>query len=448
MSIRQASRLGAILAVAAVTVSAGCAPADGPLREAAASIDPDPFESATTVADTLRWHRDLPTDRTAWWDVVGEQQAWAFKNVHQIAPTVNVYRDGPVSQLARRPMGEIAGYQIETPDGQMGYLDFLNSEHSTTMGMVIVHRGEIVFENYPRMEPYQKPIFWSVTKAFTSTVLAILEDRGEVDVSKPVEFYIPELEGSQLAGITVRNALDMASGVDCADDYATPDACYNHFESAFGDGLQLTIAEDNPYDMLINYNYGFWAEQGVGYNYSGLNTFLVSWVVEKITGMPFQEVLSREVWRHMGAEADASIFAGLNGIPLTSGGLVANVRDVARFGVLFTPSHAAVSPQKIISDRYVDLILHGGRPELFENARGGNFRRDGVRHNVYQWDVVFDNDDVYKGGWGGQGLLINPERDYVAAYAGYFKDRESSEMSPLPVLRQVLDGVFGAETSP
>jgi hypothetical protein len=67
---------------------------------------------------------------------------------------------------------------------------------------------------------------------------------------------------------------------------------------------------------------------------------------------------------------------------------------------------------------------------------------------VYQWDV-FDNNDFHKGGWAGQGLLVNAERDYVAAYASYFKDREHSEMSLLPALRQVLDGVYGEDlTSP
>ncbi len=437
---------GRAAAALALVCAMGCSADDSAVRTAEASADPGAFESGSTVAETLRWHHDLPTG-TAWWDVVGEQQAWNFKNVHQIAPTVNVYRDGPVRELVRRPMEEIAEFPVETPDGPMGYREFLQSDYSTTMGLVIVQRGEIVFETYPRMEPYQKPIFWSVTKAFVSTVLAILEDRGEVDVSKPLEFYIPELADSQIAGVTVRNALDMASGLDCPDDYADSRACYNHFESTMGDGLPMEIPEDNPYDMLANFSYGYWADQGVGFDYSGVNTFLVGWVVEKITGMPFQDALTREVWRHMGAESDASIFAGRNGVPLTSGGLLANVRDVARFGVLFTPSHALVSQKKIISDRYVDLILHGGRPELFENARNPR-RGTGARHNVYQWDVVFDNDDVYKGGWGGQGLLINPERDYVAAYTGYFKDRAHSEMSPLPVLRDVLDGVFGAATSP
>jgi hypothetical protein len=88
------------------------------------------------------------------------------------------------------------------------------------------------------------------------------------------------------------------------------------------------------------------------------------------------------------------------------------------------------------------MILYGGRPELLANARFDP-PPEGAKHNVYQWDVVFDNNDIYKSGWAGQGLLINPDRDYVAVYTGYMKDAESSEVPPLPILREVLEGVFG-----
>ena len=74
-----------------------------------------------------------------------------------------------------------------------------------------------MFEHYPRQQPYEKPIYWSVTKVFVSSVVAILEDRKLVDVSKPIDFYIPELAKSPFAGVTVRNILDMASGVDCPE---------------------------------------------------------------------------------------------------------------------------------------------------------------------------------------------------------------------------------------
>ena len=419
-------------------IATSCVNADsGPPRQ--------PFEPASSVEETFRWHRAHPTT-TAWWDIFGEQQAWYFKNLQQLYPTVTVYRDGPIRELDERPMAEIADFQVETPAGPMRFEDFILSDQSTTMGIVILHEGKVVFETYPRMKPYQKPIFWSVTKVFVSTVLAILEDRGLVDVTKPIEFYIPELRDSQLAGIKVRDALDMASGLDCSDNYEDFEACYYRFETSLGDGFRTEGSPDNPYQMLIDFDYGYWADPGTGFDYSGVNTFLLSWVVEKVTGMPFQDALTREIWMHIGAEADAAIFAGRYGVPLTSGGLMAKLRDVARFGLLFTPSYGVVSEQKIISDRYLEMILYGGRPEILANSRFGP-PPDGVKHNVYQWDAVFDNNDVYKGGWAGQGLLINPDRDYVAVYAGYFKDAEKSEIRLLPILRAVLEGVFGEKGS-
>ncbi len=429
-----ANRRTAIFAASVVTLLTGCVNADSGSRR-------EPFEPASSVAETFRWHRALPTT-TAWWDVVGEQQAWYFKNLQQIYPSVTVYRDGPIRELDYHLMAEIADFPVETPAGTMRYEDFLHSDQSTTMGMVILHKGKIVFEAYPRMEPYQKPIYWSVAKVFVSTLVAILEDRGLVDVTKAIEHYIPELKDSQLSGIRVRDILDMASGVDCTDDYADFDACYFRYETSLGDGFRTEASPDNPYDMLIEFDYGYWAEPGTGYDYSGVNTFLLGWMVEKITGMPFQDALTREIWRHIGAEADAAIFAGRYGVPLTHGGLIAKLRDVARFGLLFTPSYEVVSEKKIISDRYLDLILYGGRPEILANSR---FRPppQGVKHNVYQWDLVFDNNDFFKGGWAGQGLLINPDRDYVAVYTGYFKDAAHSEVEPLPVLLEVLEGVFG-----
>jgi CubicO group peptidase (beta-lactamase class C family) len=198
--------------------------------------------------------------------------------------------------------------------------------------------------------------------------------------------------------------------------------------------------------MLASLDVGRWAEQGTGFDYSGTNTFVLGWLVEKITGMPFQDALTREIWSRMGAEADASIYAARYGIPLTSGGLLAKPRDVARFGLLFTPSYRVVSDEKILSDRYIEILTDGGNPKLLRNSRFGAAVPTDVKHNVYQWDRVFTNNDVYKGGWAGQGLLVNPDRDLVAVYVGYSKDDTNSEMGALRPLRQVLEAVFGEGT--
>ena len=408
--------------------------------------EPPVFEPASTVEETRRQHLALPDpSKEIWWTPTGKDMAWNNKNLHQIVPTVNVYRDGPVRELAERPMQSIADFPVETPSGVLPFSEFLKSDHSTTMGMVVVHHGRIVFETYPRMQPYEKPIWWSVTKVLVSTVVAILEDRGLVDVSKPVELYVPELEGSDFAGVSVRNILDMASGVDCPDgDYTDRESCYYKFEASLGDAVRDDSTPDNPYDMLRTLDVGRWAEPGTGFDYSGTNTFVLSWLVEKITGMPFQDALTAKIWSRMGAEADASIYAGRYGIPLTSGGLLAKLRDMARFGLLFTPSYKVVSDERIISDRVVKILTDGGRPELLRKARfGRGHLPPNVKYNVYQWDRVFTNNDLYKGGWAGQGLLVNPDRDLVAVWVGYSKDDSSSEMAPLQPLRKMLETLFG-----
>jgi CubicO group peptidase (beta-lactamase class C family) len=400
-----------------------------------------PFVPDSSVDEVRRNIAALP-DADIWVTVTGERMGWIHRNVHRIFPTVNVYREGPVRELAYRPMPELAEFEVDTPQGRMGFAEFLDSDQSTTMGMVILHKGRIVFERYPRQQHYEKPIYWSVTKVLVSSLVGILEDRGQIDISKPIDTYLPELAASPFEGIIVRNILDMATGLDCPENYADAKSCYYTYSQAIGEGHFDESSPDNPYTYVANLEIGSFAEQGTSFEYTGVNTFVLAWLVEKITGMPFQDAFTREIWSRIGAEADASLLATRFGVPNTSGGLMARMRDVARFGLLYTPSYRLVTDEKIISDRLVELIRNGGNPDLLENARGGSGRPDNVKHNVYQWDLVYANNDFFKGGWGGQGLLVNPDRDLVVVYTGYFK-KDYSEVNPLPLLRAVLEGVFG-----
>ncbi len=399
------------------------------------------FRPTTTVDETIEQFRKLPAD-DIWWTVNGESMRWNNLNLAKFVPTVTVYRDGQVRVLDRALVPAIETFMIETPDGEMPFKAFLDSEKSTTMSVLLVHRGKIVFEHYPRQQPHDKPLFWSVTKAFVATVLAILEDRGEVDVSRPVDHYLPELKNSPYGGVSIRHVLDMASGIDCGDEYEDKTSCYYGYSASIGEGWRGPDAADNPYDYIAGLPADTrWSEPGTGFSYSGADTFVLGWLVEEISGMPFQDALSREIWTRLGAESDALIWAGRYGIPLTSGGLMTRVRDMARFGLLFTPSYGVVSDQKIISDRYLDLILHGARPEIREHSPWGDIRQEGERGNVYQWDMVWDNDDFMKGGWAGQGLMINPGKDLVAVWTGYY-DEAGNNISVLPMIRAIWAGLF------
>lgn len=404
--------------------------------------DPPPIVSASSVEETRRRIGEVPPD-DHWWSVNGAAMAWNNKNLHRLFPTVNVYRDGQVRELAYDLNPAIDNFEIEADGVILPFIEFLHSDRSTTMGVVILRHGKIVFESYPRQQPHEKPIYWSVTKAFVSSVLAILEDRGLVDVGKPVDHYIPELAASPFGGVAVRNILDMASGVNCPEQYEPRDSCYMLYSASIGESHWDETSPDNPYTYLAGLDVGRAAEPGTSFVYSGPNTFVLGWLVEKITGMPFQDALTREVWSKMGAEADASILAPRFGVPVTSGGLMARMRDVARFGLLFTPSYSVVSDERIMSHRYIDLIRNGGNPKLLENSAWGDIRAEDVKHNIYQWDAVYTNNDVYKGGWAGQGLLVNPDRDWVAVWSGYYAE-DGSEDDLLPKIRAALQSVYAA----
>jgi hypothetical protein len=407
------------------------------------------FLPVETVDETRQRIASLP-DADVWVNVTGEHMGWLHRNVHKVFPTVNVYRNGPVRELAYNLMPEIGSYRVETPEGEMAFEELLSSDQSTVMGMVVLYRGEIVFETYPRQQFFEKPIFWSTTKVLVTSILSILEDRGLVDVTQPINAYIPELNGSPFEGILIRNILDMATGLQCPEDYSDPNSCYYAYSQSTGEGYWDESSPDSPYTYVPGLEIEKFAEQGTQYQYSGVNAFVIAWLIEKITGEPFQDVFTREIWQKIGAEADASMLAPRFGVPNTNGGFMSRIRDLGRFGLLFTPSYGLVSDQKIISDRHLEVLQEQGNMLLIENMKkheAWTGDEDGMKHTTYMWGAVYDNGDMYQGGWGGQGLLVNPDKDLVAVWTGYFKD-DYSEVQTLPIVRKVLQGVFPDYSEP
>ena len=403
------------------------------------------FVSPSGVKEIKEQLKKLPK-KNIWWTINGMDMAWNNKNLHQILTTVNVYRSGPVSALDYNLANNINTTEVNTPVGLMNFQTFIDHDKSTVMGVVIAHKGKIIFEHYPRMEEHEKPIYWSVSKVLPATLLRIYEERKQLDVSKPIDFYLKELKDTSYAGIRIRNILDMASGLDCSDNYETFESCYYLYSMSIGDGFRTEDAEDTPYDFVKNTKIERNAPQGEIFSYSGVDTFVLAWLVEELSGMPYQDALSKEIWNKIGAESDASFIAPRYGIPISHGGFLANMRDMIRFGLLFTPSYKTVSEEKIISDDHIDLILTKGNPKLMQNLYqkipSANMPDD-LRHNIYQWDAVYENGDFFKGGWAGQGLLINPTRDIVAVWTGYKRDSEHDAREMRMIVREVLNTVYG-----
>lgn len=394
-------------------------------------------ETATSPAEYSREQIEKLPKEDIWWTTNGENMLWSFKNLHTIFPTVTVHRKGSVKPLELNINNRIGATAVPTNSGTMSFSDFLDSEESTAIGIVILHKGKVVFERYPRMRPQEKPVHWSVTKILVSSLVAILEEEGRVDVEDTIEKYIPELRGSDFSGLKIKNILDMATGLNCSEEYFDKTSCYYVYSSTIGDGYWDESSPDNPYDYVSRLRVGKYAEQGTQYDYSGINTFVLGWLVEKITGLQLQEAASSMIWSKIGAESDAAFFAPRFGVPVMHGGLLARPRDLARFGLLFTPSHNVVSDKPIFSDEYINKLLNEGRPELL-----GKYLPEGGKHNIYQWDMVFEDGSLYKGGWAGQGIIVNPVNDYVLVWNSYFKDKDESETKLTPIIFHIANKTF------
>jgi CubicO group peptidase (beta-lactamase class C family) len=356
------------------------------------------------------------------WDLGGEPSAWAYLNAGELLPTAAIPVARAAAELQVAEQDSIGRFAVEPEVTLDGYV-----AHGPVSGIVVVLGGRIVYQRYPRMRPGQRHFMMSVTKAFTSALTGILEQRGLLDLSAPVDAVITELAGSGWAGVPARDVLGMASGIGCLDDN-TPGACtdpdhpFYRFEATLGWRPAGGGLVPSPYEFVAGLPAG--RPPGQRYEYVSANTFVLSWLIERATGLPFAEVLRREIWSQAGFEAPAQLSGSAAGAPGSHGGLSITLRDLARFGMLFTPSSRLVSDADIITARHLRLIQAGGRPELHEydpaslpdyvTAAYGPELPPASR----QWNFAMPDGDLFKGGYGGQGLYVSPGRDLVIAFAG------------------------------
>ncbi len=370
-----------------------------------------------------------------------------YLHTSEFFPTAAIHRRGPVKALPYALDPAIADYTWPEGDRKVRFAQHLRD--SGIDGVVIVHRGRIVYEDYLRMRPQDKHLLFSVTKAFLGTLVGILEDRGRISVEQTIDFYLPELKGTAWENIRVVDILDMASGMEGSEWQGAPysDPAHRHYQleaslgwlPKVGEAPPAVVAEA-PYEFLAGL--GRVAEPGTRYEYLSANTAILGWLVEKVSGQPLAEVLTEEIWSRMGSEADAQIVVNRNGVAIAHAGMAMTLRDLARYGLLFTPSWKVVADERIVSENHLRRLLEAGRPELLTDQQAPNWRRPAwVRHASYQWDGVGKDGELFKGGFANQLLFVSTQADVVVAYFG---TNASLDDRPLLLpLRKMVADLFG-----
>jgi CubicO group peptidase (beta-lactamase class C family) len=269
----------------------------------------------------------------------------------------------------------------------------------------------------------------------TSLLITNLINEKKIDIDHSIDNYIPELKGSDWEGITVRNILNMRSGMDSksidfeSGPFTNPQHKNYQLESALG---AVPKADNTPVSA-----YGFIKglkkdkDAGLAAEYSNINTFVLGWLAEKVTGQRYVDQVSERIWKPMGASSNAYVCLSDKGLAWTHGGISATLRDLARFGMLFTKSE--------IQKRKESLISFSQIKEMFDAKP----IEDPIAPFkwVYQWDIASDG-IIMKGGFGGQVLLVHPEKEIVIAYFNYVdKDWNINNMISEAVVKDIIKAI-------
>lgn len=391
-------------------------------RERFRSVTPKTFDSGGAIARQFHLH------------------APAYLEMATIA------RTGPARDLPVALEPGIAEQRIESPDGAAPFADYVR-RNPYVDGVIVLHAGRVLFEDYPRMAPWQRHFAWSVSKVFTSTLIASLVAEGRIDMERNVADYVPMLAGTAWDGISVRNVANMASGIDCrdSDGYQSPTTCIYRMEESLG-----ITAPTGYQGGLVAHLKGMTRRgpAGARNEYVSANTIVLSLVVEAVTGTPLARAMQDRLWGAMGAEADGLIAISPEGFAYASGGLTLRLRDLARFGQLITqPGEFDVVTPAIVADMQGPKGIALDPDHLARLASG--FPGDLPVRAAWQWDLVWPDGGMYKGGYSGQGLYVDPARQLVIAWFGTGEDYGATSHALTSIARQLArSGRFDATAQP
>jgi len=149
---------------------------------------------------------------------------------------------------------------------------------------------------------------------------------------------------------------------------------------------------------------------GQKWAYTSSNTAVIGEVVSRVTGKSLADAISDLIWSKMGAEHDATLAENERGYPASHAGMAATLRDIARFGILFTKNPPA-GPPRVISDAVIKRIFAG-----YGNQRTPD--EHGILPLTYEWDMLSNKGELAKGGWAGQLVYINRDKDVVVSWSG------------------------------
>lgn len=257
---------------------------------------------------------------------------------------------------------------------------------SGTRGFVVLHGRRIVSERYVQANRNTRFQSWSMAKSFTSAAVGIALADGRIhSIDDPVTRYLPALRRSGYDGVSIRNVLRMSSGIEWNEDRDAP-------------RLQVAARLGRPLERMAARQVRGWPP-GSRFTYTSMNYFVLAWLINRVTGMPYYRYVETRLWQPAGMASTAYIGNDTHGDNLGYCCYYATDRDFARFGLLYLHDGTA-NGRQVVSRAWTGRST---RPS-------SSFQR---HYGLGWWLGDGHEGDFMAIGFGGQYIYVSPRYDVV-----------------------------------
>lgn len=250
-----------------------------------------------------------------------EQKIAAFRNVKQIMPTRTLHTGNYVHPLASTPKD--FSKVTYTLDGHTYSIDQYMKKYDG-VGLLVMQDNNILLEKYALGNDEDSLwISFSVSKSVTSMLMgAAVKDGFIKSLDDPVTDYLPLLKGSAYDKSSIKNILQMSSGVAWNEDYDDPESDVSKAGALSGVALYKYLAK-LPADVT----------PGEKFNYNTGETNLVGSLVRAAIGNNLATYATEKIWKAFGMESEANWpLNQVGGTELGGCCINATLRDYARIG--------------------------------------------------------------------------------------------------------------------
>jgi CubicO group peptidase (beta-lactamase class C family) len=321
-----------------------------------------------------------------------------FEHSDTLFPVKVVQGKGPVRPL-RASAIHLKGLQFKSGSQDYDLFDYL--AYNRVAGLLILKNGEVVLEDYELgTGPGARWPSFSMAKSVSSTLVGAAMQQGLIkSLDDPMTQYLPEMKGGAYEGVSIRNILQMASGVKWDETYTDPKSDRRKL-------LEAQLAQ-KPGAIIAYMNALRRAgAPGTIWNYSTGESFLIGALLERVTHKPLATYLSETLWSPLGMEKDATWWTeSPGGMGLSGSGLGATLRDYARFGS-FVLNDGVVDGKRIVPEGWFreacSAHLIGGTRVDYGYFWWPIPEGDAIHHGAFQARGIF-----------GQHMYINPAEKLV-----------------------------------